>query len=664
MKVLTSVTPVYGEICERWLEPSLRRSNPDVVLEVVVDSSAEAAGNGDFRSAGFDAHVANKMGLIAEWARTEGEPFLVTDADIVYFQPLEPILAEILGDADILLAREWLGEPHDYNIGQMVVRPGPRTSEFFLQVEAVLRAGRNAVFGGDQPANQLVLNQMIRESGLNHGFLPPVFANGAIFEQLDAAQRLELVSYHATASFPQPGRTSIEIKHQLLAEAVYAVRFRGERGGEDDDLGGLDLLAPPGPRRRMLVVGAGNGRIVFETLTHLFPDTDAEVHAMGHYVSTDQKTLHHPQARETLLRMVEECCLGERVHFYDGEISEALAWMISEEGFWETFAMVWLESADSPAELLLSACGAWNLIQPGGCIVWVKDRISSAALDSFLSAFWDRAEIIFDSHVMVLRKHARPTTTALRPIASVPRVEFRPACRRVEMAERENGLSAVLLNWNRPENVHRILDGWRDGGLVTSATVWNNQPGFEIRHDWARVVNVNEDFGLYSRFAAALLAPDEAVWIQDDDLEFATEALQMLLAHWRNDPEILHGVFGRAPKADGSYAEFTDDQEAEVPVVLTRGLIASRCHFTRFFEAAGRFAGLQCGAVPAGNGEDIILSYSSCKHAGRPNRVHSVAYQELPSNEASAISLRGGWEAHLAHRSNLMRAGEEWIRCG
>lgn len=267
------------------------------------------------------------------------------------------------------------------------------------------------VFAGHQAANQLVLNRMIRESGLAHGYLPSVFANGAIFEKMDVRRRAELVSYHATGSFPGAGRTSLEIKHRLLAEAVYAVKFLREAAGttsSEADLEELGRLVPPGPGRRMLIVGAGDGRVVLEALTHLFSEMDAEAHALGQYDSPDPRSLHHPQARDRFLQMVEECGLADRVHFYDGEVAEALAWMAAEEGFWESFAMAWLEPRDSPAELLMAACGAWNLLQPGGCMVWMRDPVSLTALDSFFSSFGDRAEIVLNGKLVSIRKHPRP----------------------------------------------------------------------------------------------------------------------------------------------------------------------------------------------------------------------------------------------------------------
>ena len=115
-------------------------------------------------------------------------------------------------------------------------------------------------------------------------------------------------------------------------------------------------------------------------------------------------------------------------------------------------------------------------------------------------------------------------------------------------------ITGVILNWKRPANVERIVAGWRAGGLVTEAFIWNNNGASPLRHDWAKVVNAGQDLGLYTRFAAACLAQHECVLIQDDDLELPVESLRTLLAAWERDPDIVHGVFGRAPKPDGSYA--------------------------------------------------------------------------------------------------------------
>ena len=221
-----------------------------------------------------------------------------------------------------------------------------------------------------------------------------------------------------------------------------------------------------------------------------------------------------------------------------------------------------------------------------------------------------------------------------------------------------SGITGLLLNWKRPTNVARILSSWQAGGIVDEAIVWNNNKDATFRHHWAKVINTTEDMGLYTRFAATCLAGNDCVLIQDDDLELPVDSLRTLFDAWQSDPDIIHGVFGRAPKADGSYARNIGG-DAESPIVLTRVLVAHRRYASQFFQVAPTFDDLQREGRPVGNGEDIIFSYVARQASGRLNRVHRVAVNELPAPH----SIHGrNWKAHVAHRSHLLRACEAWLK--
>ncbi len=221
MKVLTTITPRFRSLVDRWLAPSLRRLGHAADLEVHVDRSRRSRGSGDFRTPGFDQHVFNKLTLIAAWAGRETEPFLVTDADVIYLRPFAPVVGELMEGTDLLLAREYPGRTDVYNIGQMVLRPGPEVARFFERVAADLRGGAGSAFNEVQSANQEHLNEVLRASALRHGALPETFANTGLWGHLGPDRHRTVVSYHATETFPVPGRTSLEQKHERLAGVAH-----------------------------------------------------------------------------------------------------------------------------------------------------------------------------------------------------------------------------------------------------------------------------------------------------------------------------------------------------------------------------------------------------------------------------------------------------------
>jgi hypothetical protein len=131
------------------------------------------------------------------------------------------------------------------------------------------------------------------------------------------------------------------------------------------------------------------------------------------------------------------------------------------------------------------------------------------------------------------------------------------------------------------------------------------------------------------RVAVACLAQNECFLVQDDDLELPADSLRSLHEAWRRDPDVLHGVFGRAPKWDGSYAKNIVGN-GNVPVVLTRVLLALRRYAAQFFQVAPAFDAIQRDSRPFGNGEDIMLSDTAGSASGRLNWVHGIPVHDLP----------------------------------
>ncbi|NQU20967.1 MAG: hypothetical protein HQ567_06755 [Candidatus Nealsonbacteria bacterium] len=218
--------------------------------------------------------------------------------------------------------------------------------------------------------------------------------------------------------------------------------------------------------------------------------------------------------------------------------------------------------------------------------------------------------------------------------------------------------SAVLLNWKRPQNVERIVTGLNASDLVDEIIVFDNNPACELPPlvD-CTLIQADRDLGLYTRFTAGCLARNEAVLWQDDDLLLPPETLRGLLDAWSTEPDILHGIFGRAPKPDGSYAR-TLTGPSEAPVVLTRVLVGHRRYCAEFFRYAGHFAEIQRDSRPFGNGEDIIFSYVVRRSAGRLHRLHRLPVCELPAPHA----IHGRERNHYTHRNRLLRACEAWLK--
>ena len=206
MKIFSTTTPAFREASERWLVASLRavERNADLTIE----HFGEISGSPDFQSEAFREHNIEKNRRLAGWIRANaGELIFVTDADIIYVRPFLRRLEEELGAADLALADE--GPFGGYNIGQMVIRCQEPVAEFFEKVADELSRG-----AWDQEA----VNRLLQQSGLVHRPLSPLFSNTSIWEGLPDIMRVEIFSFHATATQAEQGISSLERKQRRMEE--------------------------------------------------------------------------------------------------------------------------------------------------------------------------------------------------------------------------------------------------------------------------------------------------------------------------------------------------------------------------------------------------------------------------------------------------------------
>lgn len=212
-------------------------------------------------------------------------------------------------------------------------------------------------------------------------------------------------------------------------------------------------------------------------------------------------------------------------------------------------------------------------------------------------------------------------------------------------------ISAVLLNWQREEGIREICARLSAHDLVGEIIVWNNNPAvhLEIALEKARVINCSEDFGLFTRFAAASLARNACILYHDDDLVVADETLEELYGHWCRRPGLCHALFGRCFGPRGEYN--TRVVYGPVEMVLTRYAMVHRRVCVHALSKTPAFADLP--GVPVGNGEDIILSYAAMDLSGGLNRAYNRSLIDLGQDENVSIHRR--YPGHVEHRSRVIR---------
>ena len=216
-------------------------------------------------------------------------------------------------------------------------------------------------------------------------------------------------------------------------------------------------------------------------------------------------------------------------------------------------------------------------------------------------------------------------------------------------------ITAMVLAWKRPNNTVRIANHLEQ--VCSHVVVWNNNPeqtySPEGRID---VIQASRDMGLITRLCGACLARTDAILFHDDDLLAPHETIRALFAAWRNRPLSVHGVEGRDPKPDGTYAAGVAPP-AECAVVLTRLAMAPRALAVETLRVWPLFEHILLKGDPPGNGEDILMSYVARKLTGQRNVIHELPVEELDPGDDSIWRRPGHWE----HRTVLMRACEKWI---
>jgi Glycosyl transferase family 64 domain len=218
--------------------------------------------------------------------------------------------------------------------------------------------------------------------------------------------------------------------------------------------------------------------------------------------------------------------------------------------------------------------------------------------------------------------------------------------------------TVVLLNWRRSSNVRTILDAYTRYRRVGEIIVWNNNPESIFTYDHAKVRSVNSgEFGLSTRWAAALLASHACVIVADDDLIADENTIDRLIEWCRRDPDRAYTLHGRNPTPDNQYAVHVDHvrEPTEALIHLTRVMCLDRRHVAQYFIALEEL-GLRIDPA-TGGGEDIVMSFALTRATGKRPLVVPGAYRDLLA--PGGIANRFG--SQRSNRTIIMRRCQAWL---
>lgn len=226
-----------------------------------------------------------------------------------------------------------------------------------------------------------------------------------------------------------------------------------------------------------------------------------------------------------------------------------------------------------------------------------------------------------------------------------------------EIAPLFNKVTAVIMNFHRPENLKKIiLPALLDFDLIDQIIIshCNEKTYFDLKSEKKEILHrrdyeYDKKYGLYTRFIVPIeSSKNDVLLIMDDDLIFDSGAFNQLYRYFLDDPEILHGFAGR--KLDEHDEYICRDFHGEVPIVITRGLLTHIDNLRYAESYRGEMESLVSQTQPKWNGEDIFLSLMTVHKNKRLNKAYPLPHRNLADN--NPISRH---QDHLNHRRRLTR---------
>jgi hypothetical protein len=211
-----------------------------------------------------------------------------------------------------------------------------------------------------------------------------------------------------------------------------------------------------------------------------------------------------------------------------------------------------------------------------------------------------------------------------------------------ERAPERASLTAILLNYRRPENITPLVRVLLRCEFVAKVVVINNNPDYSItRHVRLRERRLELrdngiNVGTVARFDVAKNDLSDYFLSVDDDIFLTQTQISELFAHLVRDPSRPHGVYGQDIRGDGSFIDAIHQVERELDVI-NRVYAFTPDHVVKFYGLIDRL-GISGPDALRGltSGDDIVLSF-----AGQgPPMCHNVGeILDCPTEGLSGVAV-------------------------
>lgn len=229
-------------------------------------------------------------------------------------------------------------------------------------------------------------------------------------------------------------------------------------------------------------------------------------------------------------------------------------------------------------------------------------------------------------------------------------------------------VSVVILNFNRPDylwwNIRPqlmkikeideliISNGKEETDLgLEKHTSYHGKRGVKHLHHWG---SMNKEYGLTLRFLSALESNNEYILIMDDDIIPTRETVKFLLKKIKEEPDVIHGLYGRSFDDKGEYSY--ENLFGEVPIVLTRCMMTTREKCKYFMDNFRLYeTDLIKNSKPYWNGEDMLFSLLSFQNTGKMNHAYDLSHTNRVWNYLNLSESISVGDDHNLYRKELSK---------
>ncbi|RYG95339.1 MAG: hypothetical protein EON58_14395 [Alphaproteobacteria bacterium] len=208
-KIITFHTASHNGLYDTYFLPSLLRHEPDARVE---DYIVSVESDGDFLSLGFQRTI--YLRLVGQLRAMENygpdDILLSMDVDMVILRPFLADLRERMERDHLDIVYQSEDPEEGMNAGLFAFRCNSRMRGFLYDVLVA------ALASGGHMLEQYWMNELLPTSGLHYGLLPPSLYPNATNRGLCEDSLL----YHATCTDPRDGRSSIELKTEVMHSLV------------------------------------------------------------------------------------------------------------------------------------------------------------------------------------------------------------------------------------------------------------------------------------------------------------------------------------------------------------------------------------------------------------------------------------------------------------